>query len=261
MKGLRTFLTVLLLFHTTWLILHYYYYLGYLLGGLFLKFHTSFTSQSQHGPSSLWVGAWWPGFFITCLGTLLCGLAMFNFPRRILKDSEEITEKDEENMINKLKSLLANPLFLLVSLADSWDWLVLGGVSTFFPKFLQEQYQMSASSSGLVVGLMAVVSGASGVLLAGVFMKRVVSSRSGAIKMCILGQLLNLPLALQTLLSCPTLSYVGVNHQQPSLSSPLAQLMEDGCTSLSTNTSCSIDPVCGSNGLMYISPCQGKIVR
>ena len=47
-----------------------------------------------------------------------------------------------------LSSLITNPTFVLLSLADSADWILLNGMATFFPKFVIEQYQLSTSDAG-----------------------------------------------------------------------------------------------------------------
>ena len=54
------------------------------IGGQLLKIHTSFSFNIDITlSSSLWVGAWWPGFLITCFGGGLCGGLMFYFPQRL----------------------------------------------------------------------------------------------------------------------------------------------------------------------------------
>ena len=108
-----------------------------------------------------------------------------------------------------------------------------------------------------MTGLCVVVGGASATLLAGVFMKKFVNTKSGAMKMCIVGQLLNLPTFLIFLKSCPTLTYVGINVVAPISSHPLAS---SHVNHININDSCStsFDPVCASNKLMYFSPCHGR---
>ena len=154
-------------------------------------------------------------------------------------------------------SLFTNSIFTLISLADVGDWLILTGMSSYLPKFIEEQYQLSTGSAGQVVGLLVVIGGASSTILAGLFMKRFVHTINGAIKLCLLGQLINLPLMLIFLRTCPTLSYVGINYVPQLLPPPLGFTSSPICNS-SVSTLSSFDPVCGSDKLMYVSPSHGK---
>ena len=154
-------------------------------------------------------------------------------------------------------SLLTNPIFTLISLADAGDWLLLTGLSSFLTKFIEQQYQLSTGSAGQIVGLLGVLGGASSTILAGLFMKKFVQTSRGAIKLSLLGQLVNLPLMFMFLRTCPTLSYVGINHVHQSLPSPLSSSSASMCNSSFSSLS-SFDPVCGSDNLMYISPSHGE---
>ena len=150
-------------------------------------------------------------------------------------------------------------MFALISLADAGDWLLLAGMSSFLPKFIEHQYQLSTGSAGQVVGLLVVLGGASSTILAGLFMKKFVQTSRGAIKLSLLGQLVNLPLMFMFLRTCPTLSYVGINHVHQSLPSPLSSSSASMCNSSFSSLS-SFDPVCGSDNLMYISPSHGEFI-
>ena len=65
-----------------------YFILGFVIGGQLLKVDTNFIIDTDSTSSSLRVGAWWPGFLITCIGGFLCGVFMFCFPGS-LKNKEE----------------------------------------------------------------------------------------------------------------------------------------------------------------------------
>ena len=67
--------------------------IGFVIGGQLLKVDTNFIIDTESTSSSLQVGAWWPGFLITCIGGLLCGILMFCFPDSLKNEEEGDQEK------------------------------------------------------------------------------------------------------------------------------------------------------------------------
>ena len=231
---------------------------GFVLGGQLLNFHTDFISNIGITSSSslLWVGAWWPGFIITSIGSLFCVIFLYNFPRT-LKDEKKSERESKGNvtvlseMMNELHHLITNLPYMLIAMSDAVDFLILSGLSSFLPKYMEHQYQMSTANAGQIVGLLVVIAGASGTILSGVFVKKFVHSTNGAITLCMAAHTLALPLWFIFLLSCPNLLYAGVSTSSN-------QSLSSSTLECKTNVSCSstsLDPVCGSDGLMYLSPC------
>ena len=223
---------------------------GFVLGGQLLNFHTDFIDDSRiTSASSLWVGAWWPGFLVTSIGSLLCATSLFFFPTSLKQNSEE--EKDQnqnsEKMLKQFKSLFTNYTYILISLSDAVDFLILTGLSTFFPKYIEHQYQMTSAAAGQFSGLLVIIAGVSGTIFSGVFVKKFVTSTRGAVLTCMVAQCIALPMWFIFLLSCPNLSYAGISRSSSSM------LLE--CNMNMSCSTSSFDPICGSDGLMYLSPC------
>ena len=88
-------------------------------------------------------------------------------------------------------------------------------------------------------------------------------SRHSIILMCFLSQIMAIPFVLAFLLACPNPAYVGVNHPHSNISTQRSYFPTPASSSpyfSSCNSDCScptskFDPVCGSDSLMYLSPC------
>ena len=238
--------------------------LGYVLGGQLLSLHTDFITDSAiTSSSSLWVGAWWPGFLVTFTGAVLTSFCVLCYPSSINRKrntAQKPREKTENNVMRSLSrdisKLLTNPVYVLISLAIAVDAIIVSGLAAFLPKYLEHQFQMSTGSAAQIVGLLVVPAGGSATILGGIFIKKFVKSKVGAIKLCLVAHTVAIPLILSFMMSCPTLSYVGLNHSPASLSSPLSSLSFPSCSSQCGCSSRQLDPVCGADGLMYLSPCH-----
>ena len=227
--------------------------LGYVLGGQLLTIHTDFLQEIVPS-SSLWVGAWWPGFLVTFAGSFVIGLVMICYPSSINRKRNTCTGTTQRegamdivrNLLAILKSLFSNPVYLFVSMGIGVDGFILGGLTAFLPKYIEEQFQQSAAFSAQIVGLLVVPAGVSAALLGGWIMKRLrLAVGRGLLFICSIG-FVNIFCLLMFLFHCPTLPYVGLPTQaSPELACSAACLCPPG----------TFDPVCGSDGQLYLSPC------
>ena len=221
---------------------------GYILGGQLLTLHTELLPDPGLSPlSPLWVGAWWPGFFVTFLGSALVGLVILCYPRVISHHvSRNKTTSGESSLLSglqsSLQSTLTNPLYLLISLGVSFDSMLISGLSAFLPKFVQTQYQLSAGFSAQLVGILVVPSGAVATFFGGWIIKRLRLSRARILGLVCLVQAVNTCLCLLFMLHC----------QAPELA-PVEAGAE--CNAGCGCEAGDVDLVCGSDGLMYLSPC------
>ena len=117
---------------------------------------------------------------------------------------------------------------------------------------------MMLGFSAQIVGILVVPAGAAAVLLGGWIVKKLKLTRDRILIYCVVIQLLNIPLVFMFLLFCPTQNYVGLNYH-PEQEHHQEQISEGGFAQV-CNANCfcnheTADPVCGSDGLMYLSPC------
>uniref|UniRef100_A0A1A8LNZ6 Solute carrier organic anion transporter family member n=2 Tax=Nothobranchius pienaari TaxID=704102 RepID=A0A1A8LNZ6_9TELE len=245
--------------------------IGYLLGSVMLRIYVDVDrnglgaeQELQHGDPR-WVGAWWMGLLIATGCLVLTSIPYFFFPRQMHSeitesetDSTDDFKKPEVCLLDFLKMfprrfirLLLNTRFLLLILAQCCFSSVVAGLATFLNKFLERQYGASVAYSSLLVGAVNLPAVAVGMLIGGIIMKRMGLSLKTIPRFCVVmltvSTLLCIPLFF---MGCPTQSVSEVNHPV-GLHQPLSKCY--------LNCSCpasAFNPVCGSDGVEYVSPCH-----
>lgn len=248
--------------------------IGYLLGSVMLRIYVDVDrtglgaeQELRHGDPR-WVGAWWMGLLVAAGCLVLTSIPYFFFPKRMLTEDSEIDsdsdtkddfKRPDISLLDFLKMfprmfihLLLSPLFLMLVLAQCCFSSVIAGLSTFLNKFLERQYSTSAAYASLLVGAVNLPAVAVGMLVGGVIMKRAGLSLKTiprfSVVMLTISTLLCVPLFF---MGCSTQRVSEVNHYQIGQygSLPLCY----------SNCSCpagAFNPVCGSDGVEYISPCH-----
>ncbi|KAI1882709.1 hypothetical protein AGOR_G00237700 [Albula goreensis] len=251
---------------------------GYLLGSVMLRIYvdvgrSNLKSVQELSPADpRWVGAWWLGLLITSGCLALTSVPYFFFPRAMQVEShdagaeadalKEDPKKSEMSLFGFLKMfprlfvrLLLSPLFLLLVLAQCCFSSVIAGLATFLNKFLERQYSTTASYGSLLIGAINLPAAAVGMLVGGVIMKRTSLSLKAiprfSVTMLTVSILLCIPLFF---MGCSTQKVAGVNISYRDQSNATSLL-----STCNSNCSCSknaFNPVCGSDGIEFISPCH-----
>ncbi|KAL3970527.1 transcription factor 7-like 1 [Sarotherodon galilaeus] len=248
---------------------------GFITGSLMLRFYVDFDKVPKEAieldtKDLRWVGAWWLGFLVASCVLFLTALPYLFFPRNMPKeedpddiesqpDSKEQQQQtdtqQEPTLIQFLKSFpkialrtLRNPIYLLVVLALVNLSALLSGLATFMAKFIEKQFSQSASFSTMMIGGVGIPMAVLGTVLGGALMRRFSLSVSGASKLCTIAILLCMLTALPMLfIGCPTQNIAGVSNN----SYDLLQ-----CSSSCHCSEEAFNPVCGSDGMEFKSPCH-----
>ncbi|XP_062261642.1 solute carrier organic anion transporter family member 2B1 isoform X2 [Platichthys flesus] len=241
--------------------------LGFITSSQMLRLYVDFdklsTDQIRLESRDLrWVGAWWLGFLVASGLLVLVALPYLFFPRVMPRedgvDDAESRPDDQLQHLSLLQFLksfprialrtLQSPVFLLVVLAQVNLAALLAGLATFMAKFIERQFSQTVSFSTLMIGGVGIPMAVLGTVLGGVLMRRLNLSVSGASKLCTIAILLCIMSSVPLLLiGCSTQRVAGVFPPDPD--------------ALSCSSSCGcpqdvFNPVCGSDGVEFRSPCH-----
>uniref|UniRef100_A0A663MSZ6 Solute carrier organic anion transporter family member n=1 Tax=Athene cunicularia TaxID=194338 RepID=A0A663MSZ6_ATHCN len=237
---------------------------GFLLGSLCAKLYVdigfvdlgSITITPQ---DSRWVGAWWLGFLIGGVTSFLAAIP-FCFLPRSLKKPEEANDKTSydllENMRKKLtpaQNLNSGKTVSVSGHTENIRRLLLQyfnsfiGLFTYKAKYMEQQYGQSTSKSNFLIGLTSLPPVGVGIFLGGLIMKKYKMGITGATKFAFIMSFLSY---VTTLLHF----FVGCeNHVVAGMT-----VSYEGSKNCNSDCKCASnvwDPVCGDNGLTYVSAC------
>ncbi|XP_023841251.1 solute carrier organic anion transporter family member 3A1-like [Salvelinus sp. IW2-2015] len=155
------------------------------------------------------------------------------------------------------KHLLSNPVYTCITLAACMEIGVVAGFAAFLGKYLEQQFNLTTSSANQLLGMTAIPCACLGIFLGGLLVKKLNLSALGAIRMAMLVNLISTACYVSFLfLGCDTGPVAGVtvrvgnNTSRPSRVKP-----EVPCMSNCNCYTSSVSPVCGSNGVTYLSSC------
>nr|DBA32289.1 TPA: hypothetical protein GDO54_000092 [Pyxicephalus adspersus] len=128
------------------------------------------------------------------------------------------------------------------------------GLATFMAKFLERQFTITASLANLMIGSVNIPGAMAGIVLGGVIMKRFQLSPKQCGAMCVIGMLCCILIALPLLfLGCSTQEFASP-HSDPQISGGLWHNVSE-CSGHCGCSTTAFNPICGSDGIEYISPC------
>ncbi|XP_075409174.1 solute carrier organic anion transporter family member 1A2 isoform X2 [Tenrec ecaudatus] len=225
-----------------------------------------------------WVGAWWFGFLICAGVNVLTAIPFFFLPKTLpkegLEDNVDVIKVDKEekrkeevqkekegltkDFLPFMKSLLLNPIYMLFILISILQFNAFVNMISFMPKYLEQQYGKSSSDAIFLIGIYNLPPICIGYIVGGLIMKKFkITVKQAAHIGCWLSLLEYLLYYLCFLTTCDNASVAGLTTSYEGMQHDLyvgSTIFAD----CNVNCSCPSkiwDPVCGDNGLSYMSAC------
>uniref|UniRef100_A0A3B3XTW3 Solute carrier organic anion transporter family member n=2 Tax=Poecilia mexicana TaxID=48701 RepID=A0A3B3XTW3_9TELE len=239
-----------------------------------------------------WIGAWWGGFLLCSALLFLSALFMFGFPQALDEQDMDARGESEQAMLptslslesqdskpngefrgfdmnsglsvwehlrvipRVTRHLLSNPVFSCITLAACMEIAVVAGFAAFLGKYLEQQFNLTTSSANQLLGMTAIPCACLGIFLGGLLVKKLNLSALGAVRMAMLVNLVSTACYVSFLfLGCDTGPVAGVTVAYNNETLQSKKQPESGCNSNCNCYTASVSPVCGSNGVTYISAC------
>ncbi|XP_030055610.1 solute carrier organic anion transporter family member 2B1-like [Microcaecilia unicolor] len=266
---------------------------GFMLGSAMLRYFVDIDKmESEKVPITIddprWVGAWWMGYLLASGFVAIAAIPYFFFPEKmdvqvrdltntsafaILQEEDDtmegafaLQERKKTHYSDNLtlkefikyfpKVLLRNilqPGCALVILAQFNLTGMVVGLVTFMAKYLEQQFSITASFADFLIGSVQIPAAMIGILTGGTVVNRFRLTLSQCTELCCVGMLACIIFGFPLLfLGCSTHMVYGPDLVYPKSA---AQLNFPDCYKNCNCAETTYNPVCGSNGIEYMSSC------
>ncbi|CAG2110000.1 unnamed protein product [Medioppia subpectinata] len=170
----------------------------------------------------------------------------------ILKNNRKNGKPSLKDFPTAMKRLLRNDILLCRTASSVLHILPIAGLYTFLPKYLESQFQLTATKANMISGMAGIFVMGIGIFASGSFMRKYKPNARFVARWIALAALLYaIGMVILMFLGCPLNNFVGLNvdsenHENTSLLS---------CSEECSCPTGQYSPICTSTGVTYLSPC------
>ncbi|KAK3576478.1 hypothetical protein CHS0354_028527 [Potamilus streckersoni] len=238
-------------------------------GGLFSNIYVTLEETLMTPTHPEWIGAWWLGFMVFGVLSLIAAIPLLFFPRRMKRTSplkewqkpqrekaKPFNFKDTvKDVVKIFHRLSLNSIFVLLVLGNCLLMFSVAGMVAFSSKYMEVEFHVPTWKANILMGAVAVVSASMGTVIGGCVTTKFRLHPVTCFKLLIAFHSVTLALScLGFYLGCPTPSLVGFNKDYDG-NAVNATAVTQTCESTCNCDSRDYFPVCGSDGMNYFSPC------
>ncbi|OPJ70657.1 solute carrier organic anion transporter family member 1C1 [Patagioenas fasciata monilis] len=263
---------------------------GFLLGSLCARLYVDIGSVDLGSititpQDSRWVGAWWLGFLIGGATNFLAAIPFCFLPKSLKKPEEANNDKTSYGLLESmgatekkltsskpktrkwsvilkdfyasLKKVLGNRMYFAFLCCSLLQFSSFIGFLTYKPKYMEQQYGQSTSKSNFLIGLTSLPPVCLGIFLGGLIMKKYKMNIVVATKFAFIMSFLAYGFSLlHFFVGCENYKVAGMTVSYEGKPIPYQEnTLFSECNSDCKCTSNAWDPVCGDNGITYVSAC------
>ncbi|XP_035208490.1 solute carrier organic anion transporter family member 74D-like [Stegodyphus dumicola] len=165
--------------------------------------------------------------------------------------NEDLKKPSLKDFPSAIRRLLKNEILLYRTASSVLHILPIAGLYTFLPKYLESQFQLTATMANMISGIAGILVMGVGIFASGTFMRKFKPNARFVARWIALSALLYaVGMMILMIFGCPLNSYVGLN---------VGSEYED-TSQLTCNETCGCKPgefapICTSEGVTYLSPC------
>nr|XP_054772166.1 solute carrier organic anion transporter family member 2A1-like [Lytechinus pictus] len=229
-------------------------FIAFGLSAFSLSFHTDFykinvDELGYDDGDPRWIGAWWLGYLVYAGLFVILALPFFFFPK-------DLNFKTPKGYLYALRRILTNFTFMAIVMGSTSAAANFSGYYTFIGRYLQTEYDITPADVSIILSGVSTPTSAVGIILSGVLINRMDMKERGLLNFAALGKTIGIIfIAGNFALFCSKTLVAGVTAPYPGSD---AITLEPAPTCMA-NCECEkgvYTPVCGSDGLTYVTPCH-----
>ncbi|XP_013783261.1 solute carrier organic anion transporter family member 3A1-like [Limulus polyphemus] len=265
---------------------------GFLLGSFCTSVYVNFpfenpTHLTSNDPQ--WVGAWWLGVFLVGAALILVAFPMAAFPRKLpqtpsspnrqvavvqtngqsnggmfdkhpqrkallgnhASHEEHSNRPSARSFSQAMRRLLRNDILLCRTASSVLHILPIAGHYTFLPKYLESQFQVNPAKANMISGIAGILVMGVGIFTSGTLMRKFKpGARVVACWIALATFAYSIGMVLLMFVGCPLNIQIDMDG-----TGEIASSTGTNCNETCSCRSGVFAPVCGADGVTYLSPC------